>query len=70
VVGSEEANKGLKNYTAANNLTYHNHWTVWPATDHPELENYIKRRSKSKRAGLQKLGYSIYVDILLKNKED
>jgi hypothetical protein len=53
VVGSEEANKGLKNYTTAKNLTYHNHWTALPATNHPELENYIKEDQSPNELGYQ-----------------
>ncbi|MDM5329828.1 SGNH/GDSL hydrolase family protein [Neobacillus sp. CF12] len=33
--------QALKDYAVANNLTYLDHWTAWPATDNSEIKNYL-----------------------------
>ncbi|MFS0774798.1 SGNH/GDSL hydrolase family protein [Neobacillus sp. 3P2-tot-E-2] len=33
--------EALKEYAAANGLTYLDHWAAWPATDNPEIKNYL-----------------------------
>jgi hypothetical protein len=33
--------QALKDYAVANNLTYLDHWTAWPATDSSEIKNYL-----------------------------
>lgn len=37
--------QALKDYAEANNLTYLDHWTAWPATDSIEINNYLNEGS-------------------------
>jgi hypothetical protein len=45
--------EGLKNYAAPNNITYLDHWTAWPATDNPDLENYLNEDQSPNELGYQ-----------------
>ncbi|MDQ1000323.1 lysophospholipase L1-like esterase [Neobacillus niacini] len=33
--------EALKEYATANNMTYLDHWAAWPATDNPEIKNFL-----------------------------
>lgn len=33
--------EALKGYAVENNLTYLDHWAAWPATDNPEIKDYL-----------------------------
>ncbi|MFB3170029.1 SGNH/GDSL hydrolase family protein [Neobacillus sp. 179-C4.2 HS] len=33
--------EALKNYAVANNITFLDHWTAWPATDNIDIKNYL-----------------------------
>ncbi|NYE05903.1 hypothetical protein F4694_002678 [Bacillus niacini] len=33
--------KALKEYATLNNLTYLDHWSAWPATDNPQINDYV-----------------------------
>ncbi|WHY00431.1 SGNH/GDSL hydrolase family protein [Neobacillus sp. DY30] len=39
--------EALKAYAEENNLTYLDHWTAWPATDNPEIKNYLNEDQSS-----------------------
>jgi lysophospholipase L1-like esterase len=45
--------EALKNYAVENNVTYLDHWTAWPATDHPELKNYLNEDQSPNELGYQ-----------------
>ncbi|MDQ0974594.1 lysophospholipase L1-like esterase [Neobacillus niacini] len=52
--------ESLKEYAAANNITYLDHWTAWPASNNPELNNYLNGES-----GPNELGYQIWAQFLV-----
>jgi hypothetical protein len=35
--------EALKEYAVANNLTYLDHWTAWPSTDNPQINDYVNQ---------------------------
>lgn len=39
--------EALKEYAEKNNLTYLDHWTAWPATDSPEIKDYLNEDQSS-----------------------
>ncbi|MBY0145132.1 SGNH/GDSL hydrolase family protein [Neobacillus niacini] len=61
--------EGLKNFAAANNLTYLDHWIAWPATDNPELENYLNEDQSPNELGYQAWAHFLSA-YFVKNKED
>jgi hypothetical protein len=52
--------EALKEYASANNVTYLNHWDVWPATDNPEIQNYLNGD-----AGPNEMGYQVWSQFLV-----
>ncbi|MEH7494531.1 SGNH/GDSL hydrolase family protein [Neobacillus niacini] len=53
--------EGLKEYAAANNITYLDHWTAWPATDNPEIKNYLNEDQSSPN----EKGYQAWAQFLV-----
>jgi hypothetical protein len=49
----------LKEYATVNNLTYLDHWTAWPATDNPEINNYVSQ------SGPNEEGLNIWAKFLV-----
>ncbi|MFP7299093.1 SGNH/GDSL hydrolase family protein [Neobacillus niacini] len=45
--------EALKVYAAANNVTYLDHWQAWPATDNPEIKNYLNGDTEPNETGYQ-----------------
>lgn len=52
--------EALKEYATANNVTYLDHWTAWPATDSPEIKDYL---NKDQSAPNEK-GYQVWAQFL------
>jgi hypothetical protein len=52
--------EALKEYAAVNNLTYLDHWTAWPATDHPDIQNYLNEDQSAPN----ELGYQAWAQYL------
>lgn len=50
----------LKEYATANNLTYLDHWTAWPATDNPEIKNYLN----DDQSAPNEQGYQVWAQFL------
>lgn len=54
--------EALKEYAAENNLTYLDHWTAWPATDSPEIKDYLNEDQSSPNEN----GYQVWGQFLVK----
>jgi hypothetical protein len=39
--------QALKDYAVANNISYLDHWTAWPATDNSEIKNFLNEGQNS-----------------------
>ncbi|MEH7180561.1 SGNH/GDSL hydrolase family protein [Neobacillus vireti] len=50
----------LKAYAFENQLTFLDHWTQWPASNDPELNNYLNGKS-----GPNELGYQVWAQFLV-----
>jgi lysophospholipase L1-like esterase len=50
----------LKEYAAANNITYLDHWTAWPATDNQEIKNYLNEDQSAPN----EQGYQVWAQFL------
>lgn len=60
--------EALKEYTAANNITYFDHWKAWPATDNPEIKDYLN----GDQSAPNEKGYQVWARYLIEyfiNKE-
>ncbi|MFJ5759280.1 SGNH/GDSL hydrolase family protein [Neobacillus sp. NPDC093182] len=53
--------EALKEYATANNITYLDHWTAWPATDNPEINNYLNEE----QSGPNEQGYQAWSQFLI-----
>jgi hypothetical protein len=53
--------EALKTYAAENHLTYLDHWAAWPATDNPEINNYLKED----QSGPNEQGYQVWSQFLI-----
>ncbi|MFB3164805.1 hypothetical protein ABLO26_25940 [Neobacillus sp. 179-J 1A1 HS] len=53
--------EALKTYAAENSLTYLDHWAAWPATDHPEIKNYLNED----QSGPNEQGYQAWSEFLV-----
>jgi hypothetical protein len=51
--------EALKNYAVENNLTYLDHWAAWPATDNPEIKNYLNGDQPNEQ------GYAAWAQFLV-----
>jgi lysophospholipase L1-like esterase len=52
--------EALKKYAAANNLTFLDHWSAWPATDNPEIKDYLNEDQSSPN----EKGYQVWAQFL------
>jgi lysophospholipase L1-like esterase len=53
--------EALKEYAAANNLTYLDHWTAWPVTDNPEIKDYLT----NDQSGPNEKGNQVWAQFLV-----
>lgn len=53
--------EALKEYATVNNITYLDHWTAWPATDNPEIKNYLNENQN----GPNEQGYQSWSQFLI-----
>lgn len=53
--------EALKEYAGANNITYLDHWTAWPATDNLEIKDYLNEGE----SGPNEKGYQVWGQYLV-----
>lgn len=52
--------EALKEYAIENNLTYLDHWSAWPATDNPEINDYLT----DDQSGPNQKGYQVWSQFI------
>jgi lysophospholipase L1-like esterase len=60
--------EALKDYTAANNITYLDHWTAWPAADNPEIKNYLNEDQSAPNEQGYQAWSQFLVEYFVKNE--
>jgi hypothetical protein len=53
--------EALKEYAASNHLTYLDHWPAWPATDQPEIKDFLNEDQTSPN----EKGYQVWAQFLI-----
>lgn len=62
--------EGLKQFAAENTITYLDHWTAWPATDNPELQEFLTEGENGPNDNGNQVWAQFLVDYFVNKKAD